>query len=352
MKTRTRIFGIFFSVFLLLLAAAITLRTIAIANKEYFNYKYKYFTVNSLPLIANILITVTIIFFIIYIIGAVRELKLIPNFESPANYIPSAVVSAALFFMTIYLIKKCKNASDLSISTLLPLLLIIFAILSIVYFAYNTLFIRTVSARRAGFGLCIVIFLSLYLTSLYFDTTTSINSPIKTVDQLTYAFSAVFFLYEVRLSMGREKWKTYIIFGFIAAALAAYSSIPAIITFFIKKEVISSSIYESLLTFSLLIFISSKLILTDKLIERKESPLIKKLREAAERREAEMHPAKNPELSEEPTIAENLPDENQFSILDIAHDAEENSVTEETKETEETEIIDEDTTNFNIEENE
>ena len=336
MKNRTKIFGVFFPFFILLVAAAATLRTIALVVDGYFNYRYSYFTVKSLPRIANILIVCAIILFIIYIIGGVRKLKLIPNFESPANYIPSALVSTALFFIIIHLLKTWKRASELSIfDTVLFLLMISTAALSIVYLIFNTFFIRTVSARRAGFGLCITIFFSLYLIYLFFDSTDTINSPIKTVDQLTYAFCAVFFLYEIRLSMGREIWKPYIIFGFISAALSAYSSIPAIIVFFVRKQIISNSIYESLLTFSVLVFIIAKLILTDKLIERKQSSFVQKLIENAEKRDAALNPVENQEIGgQEAAITEEIPDENQFSILDITPNSEE-SISESEEITEE-----------------
>ena len=262
--------------------------------------------------------------------------------------------------MIIYLLTTFKSLRDISVfDAAMFSLMVATAALSIVYLIFNTFFIRTVSARRAGFGLCITIFFSLYLIYLFFYSSVTINSPIRTIDQLTYAFAAVFFLYEIRLSMGREIWKPYLIFGFISAALAAYSSIPAIIVFFVKGEVISNfvkdeiildsvlnsphtkeafvsmSIYESLLTLSILIFIVSKLILTDKLIERKQSSFVQKLIENAEKRDAALNPVENQEIDgQEAAITEEIPDENQFSILDITPNSEE-SISESEEITEE-----------------
>ncbi|MBR0449266.1 MAG: hypothetical protein IIX30_00435, partial [Clostridia bacterium] len=85
------------------------------------------------------------------------------------------------------------------------------------------------------------------------------NAPAKITDEMAYLFAAVFFLYETRISLGRGKWRAYVTFGLIAAQLAAYSSIPALIVYFAKGEMISNSIFESVLTFTLFLFITSRL---------------------------------------------------------------------------------------------
>ena len=332
MRNRTRLFGIYLPFFIILILTAITLRTIAIANAKYFNYTYHYFTSTSIPLIANAIISLTIVFFIIYIFSVYREIKLIPSFSSPANYIPSAAIATALVFMSIHFshvsansISRAIDFGDPSQIKWLSIILAFFALLSVTYFVLNTIFIRTVSIRRSNFGLCMILFLGLYIAYLYFDTTAPINSPIKTVDILTYAFTAVFFLYEIRLSLGREKWKAYIIFGFIAATLCAYSSIPTLITYFVTGKVVSNSIYETVLTLTICLFIIMKLLLTDRLIEKKEAPFIEKLKAAASKRDAELHPAvdvaSDDNVCEDVTEIEIEPDENQISILDIQTDS-------------------------------
>lgn len=317
MKNKTRLFGIYLPFFILILAAAITLR--AIATTGYFNFRFAYFTNPVLPAIADVLIICAILFFIIYIIAAHRKTALIPSFSSPANYIPSAAVSASLIFMILHLIRVFIK-SDSSITKWLSLIISVFAALSIIYFALNTIFIRHISARRANFGLFFIIFLSLYLAYLYFDDSTPINSPIKVTDQMAYLFSAVFFLYEIRLSLGREKWNLYIIFGFITAILTAYSSIPTLITYFITGKTISNSIYESVLTFSIFLYATLKLLLTDKLIDKEPSAFVCELSAAAKARELEMNPiAQEEDTAEmtESTEENEVPDENQISILEM-----------------------------------
>ncbi len=314
MKNKTKLFGIYLPFFILILAGAIILRTISAA--KYFNYGFGYFTNSVLPKIANALIIMAILFFIIYILATRKRTSLIPSFSSPANYIPSAAVSASLIFMTIHLVRLFIT-SDSGLTKWLALVISVFAALSTIYFALNTIFVRHISARRANFGFFFVIFLSLYLAFLYFDDRAPINSPVKVTDQMAYLFSAVFFLYEVRLSLGREKWNFYIIFGFATAALTAYSSIPTIITYFITGKVISNSIYESILTLSIFLYSALKILLTDKLISKEPSPFVLQLSSSAKARELEMNPITESEGETESAERDDAPDENQISILEI-----------------------------------
>ena len=320
MNNKIRLFRIYLPFFIILTIGAVTLKTVAIINS--FDFANHFFESNVLPSIANVLIAAAIFFFIIIISTCVRNnIKLIPIFSSPANYIPSAVISAALVFLGIRLFKNFIYSETL-LTKWLSLILVIFALLSIGYFILNTIFIRTVSARRANFGLFTVIFLALYLAHLYFDTAAPINSPIKISDQLAYAFAAAFFLYEIRLSLGREKWKLYIIFAFITAILTAYSSIPALITYFVRGEEISNSIYESLLTLSICLFSLLKLLMTYYLTERKEASFVQNLKAASIRREIQLsHTLEefhvNETLHEAESEIIDEPLENQLSILDI-----------------------------------
>ncbi len=318
MRNKTRLFGSYLPFLMLLLLGAITLRSIALIS--YFNYDFHYFTVKTLPKIADALIVIATVFFIIYIIGTRKKLSLIPSFSSPANYIPSAALAAALVFTAVGFLKSFVYSSS-PITRLLSIFLVVLAFLSTAYLFFNTAFVRTISIRRASFGLSIIVFLAIYLSYLYFDGSTPITSPIKTVDQLVYAFCAVFFLYEIRLSLGREKWKAYILFGFITALLSAYSAIPAIIVYFVNGESVSNSIYESILTFSIFIFTASKILLVDKLTDANESQFITKLKEAAAKREEELNPKSEiTETAEESDKEAEAPDENQISILEMKSD--------------------------------
>lgn len=141
---------------------------------------------------------------------------------------------------------------------------------------------------------------------------------------MAYLFAAVFFLYETRLSFGREKWRPYIAFGFISATICAYSSIPSLIFYVVKREVTQNSIYELVLTFALFIFISSRLLLVSRLTEDRNSSTVIAISLASEARAEELYPVPKEnditEITGDPIEDEEklqIPDENQITIEEL-----------------------------------
>ena len=265
-----------------------------------YNPRIGYFDGKGLINAASIIaVCGSILLFTYAFVGNKKE-KLIATFTTPETYIPSVIIITALIFFATktygrigyfdFSIPKgaapaeilAQITSNLSIyvsAALVPL-----ALLSAVYFILNTTVAQRYSVARAAFGICTVLFLALYASFLYFDTTLAINAPNKIVDQMAFIFSALFFLYEIRISLARECWHLYITFGFIAAALCAYSSIPSIILFFARGVVISHSIEENVLTLCIFIFIASRLVLASKLGADEKSEFVSAMRERAAER--------------------------------------------------------------------
>ena len=270
-------------------------------------------------------------------------MKLIPDFTSPATYIPTGVVTIALAFMIMALLKRAhqiKQFIDIlsefawdssqaraQLSNQRLFLVIVgittlFATLSIVHFLLTALVEKNSSTKRASYGIFTVMFLSFYGLYLYFSTDLPKNAPNKALDQMTCLLSAVFFLYETRLSLGREKWRPYIAFGFISSFAGMYASLPAIILYFAKGAVISSSIYESALTFSLSVFILSRILLTGELIEDIPSATVEALLQFADARDGTLNPiannAKIIDISGETLTEAESQDGNQITIEDVS----------------------------------
>ena len=337
MKNKAKLFGIYLPVFLTAVIATVAMRTVALFS--HFDFTTGYFTEKLLISISNYTLAAAVLLFFTYIFTARRDIRLIADFTSPATYIPTGIVGSALIFMAFYLfrfagelleyieyLRDYNTPSSLSAIPSHRLLLIIvviamiFSILSCVHFVLTALIESHSSTKRAGFGLCTVIFLCLYAIYLYFNTALPLNAPNKMLDQMVYLFAAAFFLYETRLSLGRERWRPYIAFGFISAAIAAYSSIPAIIIYFAKGRAVSDSVYEIALSFALFIFITSRLLLTGNLIEDKVSETVSALEKASDARTLEITPP--PSVQEVVDISGEAledvqADENQISIDDI-----------------------------------
>ncbi len=361
MKNKSKLFGIYLPIYLFVLAAAVTLRTVAL----YLDYvpSTGYFDGKALISTADYFVIFTSVFLFTYTFTARRDIKLIPSFTGPATYVPTAAVFVGLCFMIQAISDEYAAKEALikhymilgtpamlqqipSVRILLALLIValIFALLSAVHFILTALVESHSSTKRAYFGLCTTVFFSVYAAYTYFNTELPINAPNKVLDQITFLFLAVFFLFEARLSIGREKWRGYIAFGFIASLLAAYSSIPAMIYYFGTKIEASNSIYETALTFAIFIFIIARVLLTGELVEDIPSRSVKALIASAEEREQAVNPApmlcdiieiEGEELDASETYEEN--DENQISIDDmdivpLEISSEEESAPEEVKE--------------------
>lgn len=298
MNTNSKRLSIYVVLMLIGTAIAVTLRSIACIGN--LNNDTGYFDDGSLTAISDPLIWVTVILSLTYIFVASR-IKLKASFSTPSTYIPTGllgvstlflgvrVLSEAIIFKSTY--KPTSQNSPTAPIFEISIVVFIFAILSVGYYFLNTYCTESKTEKRALFAMAAIAFLGSYVMLIYFDQSLPINNSGKIVNQMAYLFSAIFFLYEARISIGREMWRAYTAFGLAATALCAYSSIPALITYYVNGTLIFSSrtgafasIEEYMLTFALFIFILSRLLLTLTLKEEKENELIKAMTEFANAR--------------------------------------------------------------------
>ena len=295
MDSKKKLNSVYLTLFLPFLLLSVSLRIAALLSD--FNIKTGYFNNKRLITASSVILLIGIAIAFTYAFFAPKKRRLIATFYTPATYVPTGAVCTAMIFFAfksaerLVFFNRLTEQEILSVfkppltssamATAVTLLLIPLALLSVVYFISNASIIVRASLSRAGFGIICVAFLALYACFLYFDTTLAINAPNKITDQMAYLFAALFFLYEVRISLGRECWNLYICFGFIASLLTAYSSIPSLVLYFSDKTTVSSSIYENILTFCLFVFIISRLWLSFNLKEDKESDTVMMISDAA-----------------------------------------------------------------------
>ena len=320
MKNKYRLLGIYLPIYAVVLLSSVIMRIIA--TLIHFDYRTGYFTNHSLISVSNAIVVAGIILLFSYAVTARKDLKLIPNFTSPMTYIPTGIVGVALIFVAVLMLILARDAfeftritgsfSSYGFKALLYLACAVFAVCSAVHFSLTATIENRTNASRAAFGLCTVIFLALYAAYIYFDTNLPINAPSKIIDEMAYLFAAVFFLYETRLSLGREKWRAYIAFGFVASLLTAYSAIPSLVVYFAKDSFLSLSIYESLLTLALFLFITARIVITGDLVEDKPSETVATIIDAANERVKEI----SHEKEDESTYSSDF-NENQLTIEDL-----------------------------------
>ena len=214
------------------------------------------------------------------------------SFTSSLSYIPTGVIAVSLALFALAMFSEHTRLSELAIispsslpSSYLALATGLLAVASIVHFFLNAFLPERHTRLRSYFAIGTILLLAVYAAFLYFNTSEPINSVNKITEQMAYLFAALFFLYETRISLGRELWRPYFAFGSSAALLTAFASVPAFITYFATGRLLCHSIESVTLLFAMFIFIGAKLILAATAYEDSESPEMSVLREYAEARQ-------------------------------------------------------------------
>lgn len=288
MKKRNLLLGIYLPIVFVLTGVAVAFRTVAAMTS--LNPVTGYYTDKTFLTAASWIAVAAVIFGASYLIFGDKKLKLVASFDTPATYIPSAVVAVALLFMSAGMIRDAIGSmggyitADTLRANALPLITAALALLAIAGFFLTSFSDKREDLVRAAFGIATVVFILAYEAMLYFDGSMPKNAPDRIVDLLAYVSASVFFLHEIRLSLGRDVWIAYIAFGMTGAALCAYSSIPALIVYFADGGIISNSIYETVFTFALFIFMTCRVLITTVLAEDKDTPLVKIIKLSEEHR--------------------------------------------------------------------
>ena len=348
MNTNSKRLGIYLGVMLSATAVATTMRSIAYVM--HLDHASGFFSDKSLVRVSDAIIVLTVLGMFSYLFAARIDLR--ASFSTGATYVPTGILGAASAFLGMQIFSYALANSNYRISvkellslagvpTLITLLAGVLAFVSIAYYFFNAFVTESKDVTRAYFSIAAIAFLALYAVMIYTDTSISLNATGRALRQTAFLFIAIFFLYESRISLGREKWRIYTAFGLAAATLTAYASVPAIVVYFTNKVIVSSSGYKSLASieeylflFAAFIFILSRLCLTITLKEEKENELVKALANMALAREAEVNEAL--EMHEEIFASK------QLSIFDLYGDNDE-EVAEELETAEEVEESDEKT---------
>lgn len=299
MNTNSKKLTVYMVLMLIGAAVSTTLRTIACIS--HLDYSTGYFKDKSLISVADIIIWVTVILMLTYPI-ITSKAHLHASFSTGATYIPSGALAVAVVFAGVQALSYAMSISRYPLlslgvfktpSAVIGIAVFILSLATVAYLFFNTYLTRAKSDIRAYFAVCAIAFFAAYAILIYLDSSLSNNSHGKIVNQMAFLFTSLFFLYEARISLGREMWRAYTTFGLMAAALSAYSSIPAIVTYYVKHTLIFApagvesgfSLEGCIVLLMIFIFTTARLSLTVTLSEEKESKLIKAMSEYAQMRE-------------------------------------------------------------------
>ena len=322
---RTKTIHAYLTATILITLCAVILRTIAYFAS--FDYETMHYSNKLLITIANILTACGVGLSFTYLLAEKDEIRLVPSGESALTYIPTGLVSIALMFCAADRISVISSGiySRNSLLLYLSYALLALAVASVVGFFLMIFISKSTSKAKAAMLICITLYLAVYSVYLYFNKGDHpTNSPNKIVDQLAYLASAIYFLFEARIALGRAMWKLYIVAGLSAALLSAYSSLPALIMYLIRGERLSDSLYETALSLCVCIFVVFRIILTAKLREDVQSPAVDCICRLDEARRNDMIESKQDTRAREYNNMEENDSKDmenyQFDIPDISPD--------------------------------
>lgn len=334
MSSLRRRYGVYPLLAFIILATSVTMRTAACLVA--FDFRWGYYT-SGLGDASLWVAGIGALLLFTYAFTAKRDTGFVASFTTPATYIPTGILATALFFASRELFRSTHVATGMlpTVASYAAIAAAVLGLFAIGYFVLCAVIDKRHNLMRANFGLFAVLFFCVCAAYLYYDTKVPINAPNKMADQLALLFTAIFFLYETRISLGREKWGAYTAFGFVAIILTAYASIPELIAYFAKGEVLSDSIYTSVMTFAVFVFITARVIIAGIIPIDGEAEFVTRLKAAAAKRtealtecEAQSEPSEAPWDEVQP---EEAPEPEQVSF-DIPEDSKKEETTDDTDE--------------------
>lgn len=280
--------GVYPLAFFLLTLCAVVLRTVALLIG--YDTVTGYYT-TPLGKCADVVAAVSVLFFLSYAVVFRKDKGHEISFFSPASYVPAGIVAASLPFFAKRLFSAAAGVQNVARTLPMRVTATIGALLTLPALLFFLLCILTPRARsvlRGECGILTALAFAVYAAFLYFNTSLPINSPGKLTEQCAYLLISVFFLYETRIALGRECRALYRAFGFAAAHLAAYSSLPSLILYFFRDLIASDSLPAVVLTFGLFLFISLRVRMAGHRDEATHTPLTDTLFALAAAREDEV----------------------------------------------------------------
>lgn len=278
-KTNHR-FGIYLPLALLLSTVACTLRTVAaFLGVDAFGYfkAAKLSSVSAWILISAILIMLT------YPIAYAKRPCVLVRHTTPLTFIPS-LLSGLAVILFVGEIGKGLYSSLLILDRVILLALFVLGIFSAVFFFSLAVVESGISDKKANYGMVLVLLLGVYAASLYLNNDIPRNAHTELSEEMTLIALSLFFLYEIRISLDKQKQNLYVTFGFIAAMLGAYTAIPSFIFYIASGTLLVSSLSVLLLILALLIFTIARLYLFNITPKNEASAIVRSLSDAARER--------------------------------------------------------------------
>lgn len=288
---------------------AIVLRTIACLGE--LDYNTGLFADSTLWRVSGYTVAAVTVLLLLLLAVKIEVAERRASFRGPLTYLPSGVLATALVLSAVNLIEY--SAGELGniftrallsrFDCLTALLVAVLALCGAGYCIASVLIPAVRSNLRANLGMLAALGFAIYTVHLFFRTDTPLNNPAKVADEMAFLSAALFMLSETRLSLGRARWKDYFIFAAVSAVLSGYASLPALVTYILRGEIISASIQQSLLLFAFTLFSVLKLINAIMLDRNRASSFVTAIDKDALASDEEKTPEDDAERTEPPQLS-------------------------------------------------
>lgn len=137
----------------------------------------------------------------------------------------------------------------------LTLASLILAVVSVVYFMLG------ITSQKVGYTVksllcfCVIFWAMLSLLGLYFDTTLTINNPSKLAEQLALVSVMLYFLYECRFFIDKQRPAIYLAIGFISSVMLGVSVLPNIISAFFLGIDVTTGFYTQIAELGIFVYV-------------------------------------------------------------------------------------------------
>ncbi len=298
----------------LLAVVACTLRTVAtFLGVDAFGYFE-----NSTLYRVSVWMTVAAVLLLLTLPLAYRKRQaVLAEQTTPHTFLPSLMMGMLfLFFLGEGIFSLLGTLFLPTIDNLAYALTLILGLFSCIYFFSLAILESKENDRKANFGMACVLFFGVYSAYLYLNTEMPRNAHIELCEEMTWIALMLYFLYEVRIALGKQKQNLYVSFAMIGGLLCAYNVIPTFIYYIATGRLLASSFTAFLLLCGTLAFILMRLALFAKSPVDAPIPLVENLLKLARAREEEVREI-------EAFYAPALPEEETEDLTEISPSSEE-----------------------------
>ena len=205
-------------------------------------------------------LAIAVIFFLFFAI-ITRDRAPSPDFSSsPLTLLSSAFAAFAAFVWILDTAIAMLGKTATSTETLLLVLCLLSSLSLIGYMGAVALSRKSLSL---SVGTCLggALFCVFYALLAYFNTSFTLNSPIKIFDQMTFLSLLLFFLAEARMRLGKRGAPFYAFSAMTAFVMTAADSLPGLIYFAARENALVGSFMHDFLVFALFLYVLARLVL-------------------------------------------------------------------------------------------